>query len=576
MTTRTPRARHEPEMSVRRFFLLAAALGTVACKPDETGRSAPTTVTVERRDIVVDVEATGVVEPINIIEVKSKASGQITQLTVETGSDVKRGDLLVQLDTREVNAQLQQAQADLDAAEARRDVSLANKVRSDTLFAQRVITAQENEAAKLDLASAQAALVRAEAALDQAQQRSEDVTVRAPIDGTILTRTVSAGQVIASATSSASGGTTLLTMADLSRVRVRVNVSEADIGAVRPGMPAMIATDAYPNRPFDGVVEKIEPQALVVQSVTNFPILVSIDNRDGLLRPGMNSEVTIEIDRRPNVLSVANDAVRMPREAMNVAPYLGLTADSVQVVLAAAGVNANGFGGMGARGMPQTSRGDVALASATEQGPRGRQGGGQQQPQVTDEQCSAVTAAFAKDTATKRQIDAIRARMQSQELDMRAGMQQLTPLYQKVGVDARTASACQRRTSNVAAANGDTRPAQPGAQQPGAQAPGDFATRRGRGGRTGVVFVAGTTGTYTPRVVQIGVANFDYTEILSGLEEGEQVALLGAIALQIQREESAERMRSRGGIPGLQRQDTGTQGGPGGGRPGGPGGGGGR
>ena len=554
-------------MNVRRFFLLAAAAATLACTPEDTSRSAPTTVIVERRDIIVDVEATGVVEPINIIEVKSKASGQITQLTVETGSDVKRGDLLVQLDTREVVAQEQQAQADLDAAQARRDVSFANKVRSDTLFAQRVITAQENEAARLDLASAEAALVRAKAALDQAQQRSEDVTVRAPIDGTILTRTVSAGQVIASATSSASGGTTLLTMADLSRVRVRVNVSEADIGAVRPGMPAMIATDAYPNRPFDGVVEKIEPQALVVQSVTNFPILVSIDNRDGLLRPGMNSEVTIEIDRRPNVLSVANDAVRMPREAMNVAPYLGLTSDSVQAVLTAAGVSDRGFGGMGARQpMSQTSRGEVALAS--EQGPRqGRQGG--QQPQVTDAQCAAVTAAFAKDTATKRQIDAIRARMQSQELDMRAGTQQLTPLYQKVGVDARTASACLRRPTNLAAANGDARAAQPGDSQAPA---GDFATRRARGGRTGVVFVAGTTG-YTPRVVQIGVANFDHTEILSGLEEGERVALLGAIALQIQREENADRMRSRGGIPGLERQDGGSTPAPG--RPGGGGGGGG-
>ena len=567
---------------MRRFFLLAAALAATACGPDAETRSAPTTVTVERRDIVVDVEATGVVEPINIIEVKSKASGQITQLTVETGSDVKRGDLLVQLDTREVNAQRQQAQADLDAAQARRDVAQSNKVRSDTLFAQRVITAQEHENTRLDLANAEAALVRAKAALDQAEQRSEDVTVRAPIDGTILTRTVSAGQVIASATSSASGGTTLLTMADLSRVRVRVNVSEADIGAVRPGMPAIIATDAYPNRPFDGVVEKIEPQALVVQSVTNFPILVSIDNRDGLLRPGMNSEVTIEIDRRANVLAVANDAVRMPREAENVAPYLGLTSDSVRVVLAAAGVNNRGMGGMGGGRVPQTSRGDVALAPAPEQAPPqgGRQGGNQ--PQVTDAQCAAVTTALAKDTATRRQIDAIRARMQSQELDPRAGMQQLTPLYTKVGVEARTASACLRRTStpSVASANGDI-PAQRGAQQANAQTPGgDFASRRGRGGRTGVVFVAGEAGTYTPRVVQIGVANFDYTEILGGLEEGERVALLGAIALQIQREESAERMRNmRGGIPGLERQTPqgGNQpgGAPGGGRPPGGGGGGG-
>lgn len=557
-------------MNVRRILWVAAAVGLAACNRTSTERSAPTTVEVERRDIVVDVEATGVVEPINVVEVKSKASGQIVQLPVETGSEVKRGDLLVQLDRREVNAQYQQMQADLNAARARRDVAVSNKVRADTLFAQRVITAQEHESAILDLANAQAALVRAEAALDQAAQRSADVTVTAPIDGTIITRTVSEGQVIASATSSASGGTTLLTMADLSRVRVRVNVSEADIGAVRPGMPASIATDAFPNRPFAGVVEKIEPQALVVQSVTMFPILVTIDNRDGLLKPGMNSEVTIEIDRRPNVVAVPNDAVRMPREATAVAAYLGISADSVRAVLASAGVNERG-------GMPgrttQTSRGDVSLAEvqAPAQG-QPRQGRGQQ-VQVTDEQCTAVTAAFGKNPDARKQLDDIRSRLQSQELDRQAAMQQMGQIYQKLGVEQRIATACRMRQQNAGgqagAAQAANAPTQPAARDSNAQGPSpEFTPRRGRGGRTGVVFVAKDGLNFEPRVVQIGVANFDYTEILSGVQEGETVALLGAIALQIQRDQTQERMRSRSSLPGLQRQDGGSTP-PAGGRPGG-------
>ncbi len=561
---------------MRRFLILAAAFGAVACGESEPQYTSPTTVLVERLDIVVDVEATGVVEPINIVEVKSKASGQITELTVDTGSEVERGQLLVQLDTREVAAQYQQAEADRNAARARRDVSQANKQRSDTLYAQRVITAQEHEATTLELANAQAALVRAEAALDQAEQRRQDVTVNAPITGTIITRTVSEGQVIASATSSASGGTTLLTMADLSRVRVRVNVSEADIGSVRPGMPAAIATDAYPNRPFMGEVEKIEPTALVVQSVTMFPILVSIDNREGLLKPGMNAEVTIEINRRPGVLAVPNDAVRMPREAMSVAGYLGISSDSVQAVLAAAGVNANGMGGGpgGPGRMPQFSRGEVALLDTESQGqnPRGgRQGGpGGAPPQVTDAQCTAVTEAFTKNADAKKNVEDLQAKLRSGELDRVAATQQIQAAYRAIGVDGRIAAACERRQQS--AANGDPTPASATAggtvdtARQGAGSP-EFATRRGRGGRTGVVFVL-ANGAYAPRVVQIGVANFDYTEILSGVEEGEEVALLGAIALQMQRDANADRMRQRSQIPGLQRE-TGSSNQQGGGPPGG-------
>ena len=134
--------------------------------------------------------------------------------------------------------------------------------------------------------------------LDLARQRLEDATVRAPIAGTVLSQTVSVGQVISSATSSVSGGTTLLTMADLSRIRVRVMVSETDVGNVQAGQPATVTVDAFPNRAFQGMVEKIEPQAVVDQSVTSFPVLVSLQNPGGQLLPGMNGEVTILVAQR--------------------------------------------------------------------------------------------------------------------------------------------------------------------------------------------------------------------------------------------------------------------------------------
>lgn len=296
-------------MNRKALWLAAFVVLAGACQKEEVQQTVPT-VPVERRDIVVDAEATGVVEPINVIEVKSKASGLITEMPVETGTDVRPGDLLVQVDTRDVKSQYEQALADVRAAEARVEVVEAQRKRSDELFAQRIITAQEHEAAQLDYANAQAQLVRSRASLDLAQQRLDDATVRAPVAGTVIEKTVSVGQVITSATGAFGGGTTLLKMADLSKVRVRALVNETDIGSVRSGLPATVVVDAYPDRPFRGSVEKIEPQAVVQQSVTMFPVLVSIENVEGLLKPGMNGEVSILIDRRENVLAVPNDAVR--------------------------------------------------------------------------------------------------------------------------------------------------------------------------------------------------------------------------------------------------------------------------
>jgi HlyD family secretion protein len=290
---------------------------------------------VGRRTIVVDAQATGVVEPINIIEVKSKASGMIVRLPVETGSLVRAGALLVQVDTRDVQNQLEQAAADLRSAQAALAVATAQQQRAEGLHAARIITTQEYETAQLALTQAQGQIVRATTNMDLAQQRLEDATVVAPVSGTIIDKPVSEGQVIASATGSVSGGTTLLRMADLSRVRVRALVNETDIGSIRAGQEARVTVDAYPDRPFDGRVEKVEPQAVVQQSVTMFPVIVALENREGLLKPGMNGEVSVLVERRTDVLAVSNDAVRTVREAATAAPLLGLNADSVAAQLRA-------------------------------------------------------------------------------------------------------------------------------------------------------------------------------------------------------------------------------------------------
>ena len=167
----------------------------------------------------------------------------------------------------------------LDAAQAKLQVSEANKTRNEEMFKARVITPQEFEQVAVDYENAKSGVVNAQANLDLAKQSLEDATVKAPSEGTIITKNVSEGTVIAGATSSVSGGTTIVQMADLGVVRIRAFFNESDIGNVHPGEPANVTVDAYPDRRFSGVVQKIEPQAVVQQNVTMFPVLVNLENQ---------------------------------------------------------------------------------------------------------------------------------------------------------------------------------------------------------------------------------------------------------------------------------------------------------
>ena len=190
-----------------------------------------------------------------------------------------------------------QAQADLDVARARVANATSQKRRGDELYKSQSITEQEHETALLDYANAKAEEVRAQVAVENAKDQLDDTNVLAPITGTIIEKSVERGQVISSPTKDVGGGTVLIKMADLNLVQVRTLVDETDIGKIQPGQSATVTVDAFPNRPFHGEVLKIEPQAQTEQNVTMFPVLVRIDNRQGLLRPGMNAEVEIHVGR---------------------------------------------------------------------------------------------------------------------------------------------------------------------------------------------------------------------------------------------------------------------------------------
>jgi HlyD family secretion protein len=466
---------------VRGFLHRSAPKAAVAVEP------------VERRTITVTVEATGTVEPVHTVDVKSKASGQIVRMPVEVGSVVRAGDLLAQIDKLNVQNQYNQSLAARTAAQAQVDVATAQKKRADELFDGQVITAEEHEAATLAFANAQSALARARADLDIARQNLEDATVRAPISGTVIAQPVSVGQVISSATSSVSGGTSLLSMADLSRIRVRALVSESDIGGLKPGQSATVLMDAYPKRPFRGEVEKVEPQAVVQQSVTMFPVLITISNEEGLLMPGMNGEVTVMVERKENVLAVPLDAVRSLRELPAVASALGLDAAALRAGL----------------------RGRAGSADS---------GNGNQPPGV----------AAAADSSSAR-----------------GGRGAAGWRRARSGSGSGTGWGGNRRAAGGGASGrGASGGGASGGNAAGGAGGGSGAGRAG-GGQPQVVLVQTDSG-LEPRIVRLGVTDFDYAEVLSGVDEGDKVVLLSVAEIEAQRNDMKSRIRERmgGAVPG--------------------------
>lgn len=561
----------------RTFLLLALATAAAACGNTDAKVPVVPTATIQRRDIIVTAEATGIIEPINIIEVKSKtASGQVMKMGVDIGTYVRPGDLIVQIDTTNITINYKQAQADLAAARSNFDVARAALTRQQSLFDQRILTRPDLETAQTTFANANASLQRNQQNVDLARQALSDAKVVATTAGTVITKPVSLGQVIQAGGTSVSGGTVIVTMADLTKVRARALVNETDIGMVQAGQQSQVTVDAFPDRPFRGVVEKIEPQATVQQNVTMFPVLVSLDNSDGRLRPGMNGEVQILTDERLGAIAVPNDAIRSTREARQAAALLGLSPDSVQAQLRAAmgggAGGAGGRGGMGGRGgasqagpggpggATQQARGELAfpLQGGGDQPPSGgfggMAGGRGQLPAVTDADCKKVDDALKKKPAVARKLDDFSAKMRDQNADRPTLRAESEAAYKELGLDPQMARACRFRNGGgrggqagaTGAARGGTStsafPASRNSSGMGAQG-GQGASGGRRQTRTGLVFVQKGT-TWEPRVVHLGVANYDYTEVLDGLAEGDKVAMLSAAALQAKRQEMVDRMKS--------------------------------
>jgi len=492
--------------------------GISACSPKQATLSYEA-VPVERRNLIVSASASGAIEPVLTVDVKSKASGEIIGMNVQTGDDVKEDQLLASIDPRIPRNNLAQSQANLQVAQAQLSNAKAQLARSDTLFKSQAITQTEYDGAKLDYANANAAVIRAQSDLENSRDRMTDTKLRAPLAGTIIAKNVELGTVISSPTTDVGGGTVLFRMANLDTVQIRALVDETDIGKVSSGLLTTITVDAYPNRPFEGTVLKVEPQATVQQNVTMFNVLIRIPNPNHLLKPGMNTEVEIHVGRRDNVLAVPNAALRTQRDVASAAQVLGLDPNEVQQQLAAArqpqqtpaNRDSASLGGGTARRDTAAKRDSTAPAAGgnTMTTPDGRTI--QLPPGVTEAQ---IRSAFQK-------------RMAGQEL---------TPAEQ-------SAMAAMRQMMQRAG---------------GGQGGGGF--RRNSGEPSSYIVFTLKNGKPTPVQIRTGLTDLDYIEVVSGLTEQDTVLVLPSASLLNAQRDMQQRMRqvTGGGLPGVQQQQPTT------------------
>jgi HlyD family secretion protein len=259
---------------------------------------------VERGTFSTMVSASGVVRPIDRIEVKSKASGLIETMPVEEGDLVRKGDLICRLDQTDIQAEVDQAQADLDIAKAEYTQAENTFGRRQQLFEKKLISQEERDEADLAVARAKGNLIRAQTKLDQANVRLSETIVRSPIDGVILQKYVEPGQIIASGISNVGGGTAIADVADMRFVYVEAGIDEIDVGKIRVGQSAKVVAEAYPQMKFDGSIIRIAPEARVDQNVTLFDVIVEVANTDARLKSGMNATVEINIESEKDVLLV--------------------------------------------------------------------------------------------------------------------------------------------------------------------------------------------------------------------------------------------------------------------------------
>ncbi len=266
-----------------------------------------TTAVVQRGDISITVTATGSLEAVTTVQVGSQISGTIKALYADYNDIVKKGQLLAQIDPEFLNAQVVAAQADLDKATASAKLKKREYERAQSLYKTNLISESDLESSQTSYELAEAELKSSRANLERLRTNLNYATIVSPIDGVVISRDVDLGQTVAASLSAP----TLFTIAeDLTKMQVNAVIDEADIGKIKDGQDVSFTVDAYPEKTFKGKVKQVRLSPQIVSNVVSYNVIISVSNPDLLLKPGMTANVTIQIDRRDDVLKVPNAALR--------------------------------------------------------------------------------------------------------------------------------------------------------------------------------------------------------------------------------------------------------------------------
>ncbi|HAI94691.1 MAG TPA: efflux RND transporter periplasmic adaptor subunit [Xanthomonadaceae bacterium] len=324
-SSRSPASRRFPLVPVVAGVLVLGVLagGAVWWKHRQAAADdgAWRTATVERGDIRVAISSTGTLSAISTVTVGSQISGQVTDVLVDYNDKVSKGQIVARIDPSTYQAQIEQGTAQINAARATLANAQATLRNAQLDYTRKAELGTNKLVAQSDVDLAKAALDQAHASVNSAQQQIAQQTastqttrlnldrtvIRSPVDGVVLTRSIEPGQTVAANFSAPE----LFTIAeDLSKMKIELAVDESDIGQVKVGQAVSFTADAFPDRQFKGTVEQVRLSATTTNNVVTYPVIVTVDNSDGTLLPGLTVNAEIEVSKRSDVLKVSTAALR--------------------------------------------------------------------------------------------------------------------------------------------------------------------------------------------------------------------------------------------------------------------------
>ena len=285
------------------------------------------TVAIAKGNIKQIVTATGKIQPINTISVGTQVSGIVEKVLADYNDEVKEGQLLAQLDTSVLVENLNDAKARLDLAIAKQKIAKLNHDRIEKLYKDKLIAKASLEESEIELATADASVLTAQADYNKAERNYGYAQITSPVSGTIISKEIEQGQTVAASLQTP----TLFKVAeDLSKMQIEANIAEADIGSIKPGMSATFTVDAYPMDTFEGKVQQVRLSPTEESNVVMYTVVIEVSNNSRKLLPGMTAFVSLVIEERDDVLRLPSTALQykpnmlvrrfVPKEKVELSP----------------------------------------------------------------------------------------------------------------------------------------------------------------------------------------------------------------------------------------------------------------